>query len=158
MSKADELTKMKALLDTGVLTNDEFERQKQQLLSSDSAEATIENPSTKPRKKRKIPTVIIVLIVVAGIIGTIVAGIKIAEHTYYMEAIEMEEFTNVNLDYINWLKSLSDAEYLRALAEINAIDNLEEYADELEAAGRSDEAAEVREEVLERMQDAVEKY
>lgn len=81
MSNADELLKLKKLLDDKIITNEDFEKKKSILLNADTVKKSINdsvsnntiNNSTK-KGKSNFKTIVIIFFII-GIIGAIVAGI-----------------------------------------------------------------------------------
>ena len=101
MSNADELLKLKKLLDDKIITNEEFEKKKSILLNADIVKQSINdsvssnaiNNNTK-KGKSTFKTVIIVLFII-GLIGIFVAGVSESENNGNSKMIlDVNQFYN----------------------------------------------------------------
>ena len=68
MSNADEIIKLKKLLDTNIITQEEFEKKKDELLNNAdnlniSNESNSHNPIKEKKKKRIVKIILIILLI-----------------------------------------------------------------------------------------------
>lgn len=150
MSIVDELKKYKELLDGGIITQDEFDKKKSELLAEDKNESSVEikkedkQSDTKQKKVHNIKGLIKKIVIVTCIIATVAIGVfagkKIVEniqHTKRAAALEagitsimaeygLDTYTVKYLDYdydvyAEGFESLTNAEALACLKALDGV-------------------------------------
>lgn len=92
MDKIEELKKFKELLDTGVITEDEFNKKKAELLSIPETTSKSEKPKKEkkpinPKTKKAIVIALIALVVIAGALFGIKAAVNNAKTSKRNDAV-----------------------------------------------------------------------